>query len=159
MRIRCGLLLALSLALWGCNRPATEHLAEARAAMSDTAYEDALAAADAGLAAPGLDEPTRWGLELVQLEALARSGQGGQTRDLVSELAGRHPDRFPSAQYAATAVQLEKAGDGPAAIEVLDLGMKHHPGDPMIAQLISAQQSGEVGSAELEMLRTLGYVE
>jgi len=159
MSVHFGLLLVLLLAVGGCDRPASEHLVEARAAMSDTAYEDALSAADAGLAAPGLDDPTRWGLELVRLEALARSGHGAETRDLVSELANRHPERFPSAQYAATAVQLEKAGDGPAAIEVLDLGMKHHPGDPMISQLISAQQSGEMGSAELEMLRTLGYVE
>jgi hypothetical protein len=159
MRIRCGLLLALLLAAWGCDRSAPEHLAEARAAMADTQYEDALTAADAGLAAPGLDEPTRWGLELVKLEALARSARGAEARDLVKDLAALHPGRFPSAQYAATAVQLDKAGDGPAAIEVLDLGMKHHPGDAMISQLISAQQTAGVDSAELEMLRTLGYVE
>jgi len=159
MSVRCGLLLVLLLVLAGCDRPASERLAEARGAMADTAYPDALSASEAGLAAPGLDEATRWGLQVVRLEALARSGRGAEARDLLLELAGRHPERFPPAQYAATAVQLEKAGDGPAAIEVLDLGMKQHPGDPMISQLIAAQQTGAVGSAELEMLRTLGYVE
>lgn len=159
MRVRCGLLMGVLLAAWGCDRPASESLAEARSAMADTEYEDALSAANAGLEAAGLDEPTRWGLEIVKLEALARSAQGAQARDLVSELAALHPERFPSAQYAATAVQLDKAGDGPAAIEVLDLGMKHHPGDPMISQLISAHETGGMDSAELEMLRTLGYIE
>lgn len=153
----CGLLSAALMA--GCSQSAADHLVQARSALADASYADAVEAADAGLREPGGDERTTWGLQLVRLEALARSGQAEATKALLADLAARHPERIPTSQYAATADQLDKAGQGPAAIEVLDLGMKQYPNDPMIAKLIGAQQSGHMDPAELEMLRTLGYVE
>jgi hypothetical protein len=157
VRSFCGLLV-LGL-LCACARPAYEDLADSREALAEASYADAIASADAGLAVAGGEEPTTWGLQMVKLEALARSGRAEETKALFTDLAGRHPERFPSSQYAATAGQLDEAGQGPAAIEILDLGMKQHPGDPLIAQRISAHQTAGVGSAELDMLRTLGYVE
>lgn len=157
MRLVCGLLSAGFL--WGCSEAPYEHLAEARQQLADTAYEDAIAAADGGLEVADGDEKAAWGLQLVKLEALARSGRAEETKALLSDLAARYPERIPTSQYAATANQLDKAGQGPAAIEVLDLGMKQYPNDPMITKLIGAQQSGDMDPAELEMLRTLGYVE
>lgn len=157
MRFVSGLVSAALL--WGCSDAPLEHVAEARQQLADAAYADALAAADAGLQVGGGDPKTSWGLEMVKLEALARSGQAEETKALIRDLAARHPERIPNSQYAATADQLDKAGEGPAAIEVLDLGMQRYPNDPMLAKLIGAQQSGDMDPAELEMLRTLGYVE
>jgi hypothetical protein len=144
----------------GCGASAEDHLRAARRGLADAAYADALSAAEAGLAA-GPGEVTRWGLELVKLEAHARSGEGEAARRLIERLAAEHPDHLPVTQYAATAHQLRATGQGPAAIEVLDLAMRRFPGDPMIERLIAASASGAPGvdSDELEMLRSLGYIE
>jgi hypothetical protein len=66
---------------------------------------------------------------------------------------------MPATQYSATADQLQSAEQGTAAIEVLDMGLQHYPGNPAIERLIGASQSGDVDPAELEMLKTLGYIE
>ena len=158
MRLVCGLpLVAL---LWGCNAGPSDHLVEARSQLAETAYEDAVEAADAGLSAASGDSPTSWGLKMVKLEALARAGRSEETKELLTRIVSRYPERIPTSQYAATADQLDKAGEGPAAIEVLDMGMQQYPGDPLISKLIGAQQQADdVDAAELEMLRTLGYIE
>jgi hypothetical protein len=142
----------------GCGGSAQDQLAAARAELGDAAYDAALAAADAGLrAAP--DPVTTWGLELVKLEAQARAGQGEAAWAQLDRLAAEHPERVPATQYAATADQLRSAGERTSAIRVLDLGLRHHPEDAALASLIHASQSAEVEPAELEMLRSLGYVE
>jgi hypothetical protein len=142
----------------GCQGSAQDQLAAARAALADAAYDDALAAADSGLRKTP-DVVTAWGLELVKLEAQARSGLGEAAWTQLDRLAAAHPERIPPTQYAATADQLRSAGDGPAAIRILDLGLRRHPEDAALAGLIHAAQSGEMAPAELEMLRSLGYVE
>jgi predicted Zn-dependent protease len=156
MRRICALLLAA--ALCGCGKPAHEHLADARRELADAAYPEAIAAADAGLReTPGAE--TLWGLELVKLEAHARAGQGEEAKGQLAKLVDLYPDRIPATQYSATAYQLQSAGEGAVAIEVLDMGIRHYPGNPGIERLIGASQSGDVDPAELEMLRTLGYIE
>jgi tetratricopeptide (TPR) repeat protein len=142
----------------GCGHSAQDELAIARQALADADYEEALAAADSGLAeAP--DEKTAWGLELVKLEALARGGHGTAARAQLNALAERHPDRVPVTQYSATAHQLRSAGQKPEAIEVLDAGVKRFPDESMLVRLIGAEDSAGMESAELDMLRSLGYVE
>lgn len=154
------LLLAIAAALaWaGCGKPASEHLVDARSDLADSAYGDAIAAAQDGLAAGG-EATTVWGLELVLLEAHARAGHGQQTAALLTRLAVDHPDRIPPTEYTATAHQLKTAGEGPTAIEVLDLGAKRYPDNPMIAKMIGDSAAAGSDPAELEMLRSLGYIE
>jgi hypothetical protein len=156
MRVLCVLVVAALLC--GCGKSSSEHLADARQAVSDAAYDDAIAAAEAGLQGSP-NAATKWGLELVRLESYARSGLADQTAAHVEKLAGLYPDQMPPSQYAATAGQLKSAGEGPASIQVLDLAMKRYPGDPLIERLIGASKNSDAGSAELQMLRSLGYIE
>ncbi len=154
------LLLALAVALsWtGCRKPGAEHLVDARSDLADSAYDDAIAAAQDGLAAGG-EATTVWGLELVLLEAHARAGHGLQTKELLIRLGADYPDFIPATEYTATAHQLKTAGDGPTAIEVLDLGAKRYPDSPIIAKMLGDSASAGSDPAELEMLRSLGYIE
>ena len=115
--------------------------------------------AEVGLASSS-DEVTSWGLELVKLEALARGGQGEPTLAQLQKLATERPQNIPADQYAATADQLRDAGAGPEAIAVLDFGLKRFPEDPeLLRQIEAAKAAPAAGSEELEMLKTLGYVE
>ncbi|MFV1978511.1 MAG: hypothetical protein ACC649_04085 [Myxococcota bacterium] len=141
-----------------------DHLVEARAALADAAYDEAVAAAEAGLrvAAAGsqemLDDATSWGLELAKLEAHARAGHGEEAKAQLAQLAELHPNRVEASEYFATAHQLRGAGAGTAAIEVLDMGAILFPYEPVIGRMIEV--SGESGDpAELELLRALGYVD
>jgi hypothetical protein len=134
-------------------------LGEARRQLAAAAYDRAIAEADAGLS-DSPDERTAWGLELVRLEAHARAGHGEQVVAELSSLSDRHPERVPATQFSAAADQLRAAGQGPASIQVLDLGLRRHPDDPVLARLIGASKSaGDVAPEELEMLRSLGYVQ
>jgi predicted Zn-dependent protease len=152
-------LMPLVLLAFGCTRAATDHLQNARQAIADAAYSQALDDADAGLGADP-DPKTAWGLELVKLEAQARSGDAEGAKAQIEKLATAHPDRLPATQYGATADQLRTAGQAPSAIEVLDLGLKRHPDDASLAKLIAAATANtEVDPSELEKLRSLGYVQ
>ena len=140
------------------SREVLDHLEDARRGLSDAAYEDALAAVEAGLAASP-DARVEWGLEMIKLEALARAGLGEEAGSQISSLENAYPERIPVTQYAATADQLRAAGSGPEAIQVLDYGLQRFPDDPMLTRLIGAGDQVGLGSAELDMLRSLGYVE
>jgi hypothetical protein len=150
--------------LCGCEISRQDHLIEARAALADAAYDDAIAAAEAGLRAPAagsqeaLDDAASWGLELVKLEAHARAGNGEEAKQQLTELVNLHPNRVVASEYFATAHQLRGAGAGTAAIEVLDMGVILFPYEPVIGRMI--EEAGDSGDpAELELLRSLGYVE
>ena len=164
---RCAKLLgslAVIASLCGCEMSRQDHLIEARAALADAAYDEALAAAEAGLraAAAGsreaLDDATSWGLELAKLEAHARAGHGEEAKEQLTELARLHPNRVVASEYFATAQQLREAGAGTAAIEVLDMGAILFPYEPVIGRMIEEASTGG-DPAELELLRSLGYVE
>jgi hypothetical protein len=141
-----------------------DHLIEARTALAEASYDEAAAAAEAGLriAAAGsqevLDDATSWGLELAKLEAHARAGHGEESKAQLAQLANLHPNRVEASEYFATAHQLRGAGSGTAAIEVLDMGAILFPYEPVIGRMI--EEAGDSGDpAELELLRSLGYVE
>ena len=103
---------------------------------------------------------TAWGLGLVKLEALAREGQGDAAAAQLEQLAVERPGNVPATQYAATADQLRSAGEGAATIEVLDLGLRRFPEDETLLGLIEdAKAAPAASNAELEMLRSLGYIE
>jgi predicted Zn-dependent protease len=150
--------LALVGLLCACQKSAHDLLVDARGSLASAEYDDALTAADAGLAA----SPSKvdgWGLDLVKLEAYARGGSGGKARQQLIALAERYPSQLSATDYSSTAQQLQENGQGPAAIEVLDLGTKRFPNDAMIAKMIAESVSGGSSPEELEMLRSLGYIE
>ena len=156
--------LAVITALCGCEMSRQDHLIEARAALATAAYADAVAAAEAGLRAAAAgsqetaDDAISWGLELAKLEAHARAGHGEEAKAQLAQLASLHPNRVEASEYFATAHQLRGAGAGTAAIEVLDMGAILFPYEPVIGRMI--EESSEGGDpAELELLRSLGYVE
>jgi hypothetical protein len=150
--------LAVAL-LAACGESARQSLESARKSLAETAYPEAIAAADAGLAREP-DSVTSWGLELVKLEALARSGRGDETVAQLDKLTAGWPDNMLAEQFAATADQLRAAGQGGAAIQALDLGLKRFPQDPaLLAQIERAKQAPAPGSDELKMLETLGYID
>ena len=155
--MRSACLLLMTLAALGCGSSAYDRLAEARQGLADAIYDDALAAAEAGLEARP-DEATAWGLELVKLEALARAGHGEPALVQLNALVAQHPGRVPVTQYSATAHQLRAAGAKADAIQVLDAGIQRFPDDAMLVRLIGAADSAGMESAELDMLRSLGYV-
>jgi tetratricopeptide (TPR) repeat protein len=150
--------IAAALVLSACSESARDALDQARKDLAETRYSEAVAAADAGLARSP-DAITSWGLEIVKAEALARSGQGPETVAQLEKLVADWPDNMRADQFAASADQLRAAGQGAAAIEVLDLGLKRFPNDPaLLAQIEQAKQASEPGSEELERLRSLGYI-
>lgn len=150
--------IAAALALAACTESARDALDQARKELAETRYSEAIGAADAGLARSP-DAITSWGLEVVKAEALARSGKGPETVAQLEKLAAGWPDNLGADQYAASADQLRAAGQGPAAVEVLDLGLKRFPKDPqLLGQIEQAKQASEPGSEELERLRSLGYI-
>jgi len=155
---RFGIAAAI-LALAACAESARDSLEEARKALAETHYPEAISAADAGLArAP--DAITSWGLEVVKLEALARSAQGDATLAQLDKLTAGWPDNMLADQFAATADQLRAAGQGAAAIQALDQGLKRFPKDPaLLAQIEQAKKAPEPGSDELKMLESLGYID
>jgi len=152
-------MLVIALALGACTETPRESLDAARGALAESLYADAIAAADAGLAGDA-DAVTAWGLELVRLEALARDGRGDDALAQLEELAALRPEQMPATQYSTTADQLRAAGQGAAAIQVLDAGLGRFPDDPTLLDLIEeAKAAPAPGSEELEMLRSLGYVD
>ena len=150
--------IAAALAIAACGGSARDSLDQARKELAQTHYPEAIAAADAGLARSP-DAITSWGLELVKAQALAQSGKGAETVAQLEKLAANWPDNLGADQYLAAADQLRGAGQGAAAIEVLDLGIKRFPGDPQLrGQIEQAKQAAEPGSDEVERLRSLGYL-
>ena len=155
---RIGAAAAVALALFACGESARDALDAARKSLAETHYAEAIAAADAGLARSP-ERVTSWGLEQVKLEALARAGRGDETLAQLARLTNDWPDNVKADQFAATADQLKGAGQGPAAIQVLDLGLKRFPDDAGLrGQIEKAKSASAPGSAELERLKSLGYI-
>jgi predicted Zn-dependent protease len=151
-------LLALLLIFCACEKSPQDQLSAARASLAEGAYAEAVAGAESGLTgAP--DAVTTWGLELVKLEAHARAGQGDEAKAQLASLAERFPERISASDYSGTAQQLQAAEQGPAAIELLDQGAKRFPEDALIAKMLEEAVSSGGDPAELEMLRSLGYIE
>ena len=151
-------MFALAL-LAACGESARDALDSARKALAETHYSEAIAAADAGLSR-GPDAATSWGLELVKLEALARSGSADATVAQLAKLGTAWPDQMKADQYVATADQLRAAGQGAAAVQALDQGLKRFPQDQaLLAQIERAKKAPAPGSDELKMLETLGYID
>jgi predicted Zn-dependent protease len=116
-----------------------------------------VAAADEGLAKKP-DATVRWRLELVRLEALARSGRADAALQAIERLAATEGTPVTASHYLSTADQLRGAGNQAGAIQLLDKGTKRFPDNADITQAIGrAKESGS--SEELDTLRSLGYLD
>jgi hypothetical protein len=150
-------LLALLLLL-SCSGGPEAKLEDARAKLAAGDFAAAAAAAGEGLAA-GAEGAVAWRLELAALEAEARGGKGDEALARLERLAGGpFAAQAGGSLYVQAAGQLRESGDASGAVDVLDSGAKRFPQDADIARAIEqAKASGS--DAELERLRSLGYVE
>jgi tetratricopeptide (TPR) repeat protein len=134
-----------------------QHLSQAEAALAAGNHAKAVASADEGLTRKP-EAAVRWRLELIRLEALARSGRADAAVQAIERLAGTGNSPVTASHYLSTADQLRGAGNQAGAIQLLDKGAKRFPGDADIAQAIArAKESGS--SEELDTLRSLGYLD
>jgi hypothetical protein len=146
------LLLALA-----CGASPEDHLESARKNLDAGQFDPAINDAAQGLRGSP-DDKTAWGLELVLLEANARSGKVAETKGKLNELEIAHPERVTASTYSSTAQQLKDAGKVADQIEVLDAGLKRFPDDPTLqSALEKAKQTND--PAALERLKSLGYIQ
>jgi hypothetical protein len=149
--------LALICLLSACGGGPEAQLEEARGQLVAGDYAGAAATASRGLAA-GAEGATAWRLELTALEGEARSGSTAAVLARLERLAGPWSAQLTGPLYVQTAGQLKEGGDPTGAISVLDAGAKRYPQDADITRAIA--QLKQTGSdAEIERLRSLGYVE
>jgi ABC-type Fe3+-hydroxamate transport system substrate-binding protein len=158
LRFKAVTAFVLALALCACAKGGQELLEEARQELAVGAFSEAVVAARAGLATAPSDVTT-WGLELVILEAHSRAGNGAEAKGQLVKLAKAHPERISATDYSSTAQLLQSAEQKPVAIEVLDLGVKRFPDDAVLAKMIENSVASGSDPEELEMLRSLGYIE
>jgi hypothetical protein len=149
--------VAVCLGLLACGASPEQQLDQAREQLGSGAYAEAEATAAAGLAA-GAEGPIAWRLELVALEAEARGKKSEAVLARLERLAGAWAKQVGGSLYVQTAGQLRDAGDPAGAIGVLDAGAKRFPQDADVAKAI-AQAKTAGTAAELEQLRSLGYIE
>ena len=152
-----SLVLALVALVLACGADPADQLEQARAHLAGGDYAAAAAAANQGLAA-GAQGPTAWRLELAALEGEARGGKAAEVLARLERLPEAWSAQVSGSLYVQTAGQLKEAGDAAGAIGVLDAGARRFPEDADIARAI-AQLKATGTDAELDQLRSLGYVE
>ena len=149
--------LAVLCMLAACGARPEDQLEKARGHLADGAYTEAAAAATQGLAA-GAEGSTAWRLELAALEGEARGGRTAEVLARLDRLAEAWSAQVTGSLYVQTAGQVKEGGDAAGAISVLDTGARRFPEDADISQAI-AQLKATGSDAEIERLRSLGYVE
>ena len=149
--------LALSIVLAACGgATADAHLATAQDSLASSDFAKAISESEAGLAL-GAEAATSWRLELVHLEAVARSGDATAASEALERLASAEGSQVKSSHYVSTADQLKGGGAAAGAITLLDLGLKRFPNDGDLTKAIEqAKEAG--GEDELEALKSLGYL-
>lgn len=151
------LVLGLLGMLLACGAGPEDRLEDARGHLAAGDYAEAAAAAARGLEA-GAEGSTAWRLELAALEGEARGGKTPEALARLERLAEAWSAQASGSLYVQTAGQLREAGDGAGAINVLDAGAKRFPEDADVARAID-QLKASGTDAEIERLRSLGYVE
>jgi hypothetical protein len=147
----------LGVLLAGCGSESESLLAAARGHLEGGDYAEAVNAANSGLKA-GAEGATAWRLELVALESEARGGRTEAAIARLERLAEAYPEQVRAPLYVQTASQVREGGDAAGAISVLDAGNQRFPNDEdIVLAIMQAKEKG--GDAELERLRSLGYVE
>lgn len=163
MRFRCISLLtpALGLALLiGCGPDLEQLKDEAQQALSVGNFAQAREISSRALEqASAADQRLRWALERIRLEALARENQGEEARETLERLAADYPTQANASLYLAIASYLREAGGTSDAIEILAEGDKRFPEESeKFKAMISEMQAGGLDPAEIERLKSLGYL-
>ena len=108
---------------------------------------------------PESEKRLTWSLERIRLEALARENQAAEARETLERLAAEYPAQANASLYLAIASYLEDAGGASGAIDILVAGDERFPeeSEKFEAQ-IRELQAGGLDPAEIERLRSLGYL-
>jgi predicted Zn-dependent protease len=101
-----------------------------------------------------------WSLERIRLEALARDNQAAEAQETLERLATEYPAQANASLYLAIASYVRDAGDPSGAIDILVAGDKRFPeeSEKFKAQIQELHESGLVDPAEIERLRSIGYL-
>jgi outer membrane protein assembly factor BamD (BamD/ComL family) len=150
------------LFLIGCGPGVEEMKSEAQQALSVGNFSQAREISSRALKqAPASDKRLTWSLERIRLEALARSGEGEAARTTLKRLSGEYPEQSNAALYLAIATYLkDSGGDGASsALDILIDGDQRFPEQSeKFKALIQEIQAGGLDPAEIERLKSLGYL-
>jgi hypothetical protein len=143
-------------------RSAADYHRDARAALDAGDAAAALRVADEGLARDAVkrDAAGAWRLEQVRLEALAKSGKGGDVKRELERLAGTYSGQVSASLYRSLADKTKDAGDTEGAIDVLTAGDKRFPAEhaSFVEAIETLKSSGSLDPAQVQRLKSLGYL-
>lgn len=155
-----GWLFVAQLACSGGSDDAEE---KARVAMTEGQYGVAMDKAAQGLksARTAGDRAAIWRLELIVLESMARSGQGLGLVEELDRLSKDYASQVNAKLYLSLGSYAKDAGDTNGAIELWATGDKRFPSDTesFKTAIESLQNAGDLAPAELEKLKSLGYIQ
>ena len=161
MRIWSILFVSVVLAACG-NKSGAERLTEAQASLNMGKYDEAVSAADQGLASADAkgDAALAWRLEQVRLEGLAQGGKGAQVNTDLERLSGTYPKQVTPSLYRALADKVNQAGDTNGAIDLLTAGDKRFPEAhaSFVEAIDGMKASGNLDPAQVQKLKALGYL-
>jgi hypothetical protein len=108
---------------------------------------------------PESEKRLTWSLERIRLEALARDEQAGEVRVTLERLAAEYPAQANATLYLAMASYVRDAGDTGGAVDILIAGDERFPEESeKFKAMIQELQAGGLDPAEIERLRSLGYL-
>ncbi|MBN1334513.1 MAG: hypothetical protein JXB39_00975 [Deltaproteobacteria bacterium] len=144
----------------GCSPDASALQEAAQAALDHRDFETAIAKSDAGISAAGQDRAATWRLEQIRLEALARAGRSTDVRATFERLVATYAAQVDASLYVTAATWLREAGDTQGAVDLLLVGDTRCPAEHerFQAAITEMSQKQELAPAEVERLRSLGYL-
>ena len=148
------------LFLIGCSPDPEQLKDEAQQALSVGDFSQAGEISARALAqVPESDKRLIWSLERIRLEALARDNQAAEALESLERLVTEYPAQADASLYLAIASYLQGAGGASGAVDILVAGDKRFPeeSEKFEAQ-IQELQAGGLDPAEIERLRSLGYL-
>ena len=135
----------------------------ANTAMTAGDFGVAMDKASAGLesARASGDRAAVWRLEMIVLEAMARSGQGALIVAELDRLSTDYAKQVNAKLYLSLGSHAKAAGDTNGAIELWASGDKKYPAESALfkREIEALQSAGTLDPAELEKLKTLGYIQ
>ena len=107
------------------------------------------------------DPAAVWRLEMIVLEAMARSGQGALVVAELERLSADYAKQVNAKLYLSLGSHAKAAGDTNGAIELWAAGDKKYPAESALfkREIEALQSAGTLDPAELEKLKTLGYIQ
>ena len=149
------------LFLIGCSPDPAQLKDEAQQALSVGDFSQAREISARALGqVPESDKRLIWSLERIRLEALARDNQAAEAFETLERLAAEYPAQADASLYLAIASYLEEAGGAGGAIDILVAGDKRFPekSEQFEAEIQELHEAGSMDPAEIERLRSLGYL-